>query len=74
MKRKKFRPFLVALFTVKRSRRSHDWVGQMTGSPPTSDDAPKLYRLPKIHKKDTPFRPIVPSSMLRPLAGNTTNN
>ncbi len=22
---------LVALFTVKRSRPSHDWVGQMTG-------------------------------------------
>ena len=26
---------------------------------PTSDQAPKFYGLPKIHKKDMPLRPIV---------------
>ena len=28
---------------------------------PTSCEAPKFYGLPKIHKLDTPLRPIVPS-------------
>ena len=28
---------------------------------PTSEEAPKMYGLPKIHKKDTPLRPIVSS-------------
>jgi len=26
---------------------------------PTSEKIPQLYRVPKIHKKDVPFRPIV---------------
>lgn len=51
---------------------------------PTSDQPPKFYGLPKIHKKDTPLRPIVSSvgsisyncaryiaDILSPIVGNT---
>lgn len=51
---------------------------------PTSDQPPKFYELPKIHKKDTPLRPIVSSvgsisyncaryiaDILSPIVGNT---
>ncbi|XP_052259249.1 uncharacterized protein LOC127863670 [Dreissena polymorpha] len=54
---------------------------------PTSENVPKLYGLPKIHKKDAPLRPIVSStgsvlyatakyiaSVIGPLAGKTEHH
>jgi len=54
---------------------------------PTSETVPKLYGLPKIHKKDASLRPIVSSigsvmyptakylaSVIGPLAGNTEHH
>ena len=53
----------------------------------TSETVPKLYGLPKIHKKDAPLRPIVSNigsvmyptakylaNVICPLAGNTTHH
>jgi hypothetical protein len=54
---------------------------------PTSEEVPKFYGLPKIHKKDTPLRPIVSSigsityhaskhlaDMLAPIVGKTEHH
>ena len=54
---------------------------------PTAENVPKLYGLPKIHKKDAPLRPIVSSSgsvlyatakyvasVISPLAGKTEHH
>ena len=54
---------------------------------PTSEEVPKLYGLPKIHKKNFPLRPIVSSigsityqasklltTILSPLTGKTSSH
>ena len=77
------------LISLLKSIKAEGGIGETTYKKcyPTGDTTPKYYGLPKVHKKDTPLRPIVSSigsvayetakelsRILKPLVGRSTHH